>query len=92
MQAEDLARVSGQAEDRTATILDCRGLICPLPLMKTQQALRGLQEGQVLEVLTTDPQFQVDVEAWARQAGYEVVSLGPADGTYRFRIRRMRRG
>ncbi len=90
MLAEDLVKGSGQAGDRMDGVLDCRGLVCPLPLMKTQQALRGLQVGQALEVLATDPQFQLDLESWARQAGYEVVPLGALDGAYRFRVRRTR--
>ncbi len=90
MQVENLVNVSGQADDQTDAVLDCRGLMCPLPLLKTQQVLHGLQVGQTLEVLTTDSQFQLDLEAWARQAGHEVVALGLRDGSYRFRIRRMR--
>ena len=77
------------AENWTAhEVLDCRGLLCPLPLLKTQQALARLREGQVLEVLTTDPQSQSDLCGWAQLAGHEVVPLAPEGGVYRFYLRR----
>jgi len=69
-------------------VLDCRGLLCPLPLLKTQQALARLREGQVLEVLTTDPQSQSDLCGWAQLAGHEVALLTPEGGVYRFYLRR----
>jgi tRNA 2-thiouridine synthesizing protein A len=69
-------------------VLDCRGLLCPLPLLKTQQAVARLREGQVLEVLTTDPQSQSDLCGWAQLAGHEVVPLSAEGGVYRFYVRR----
>ncbi|MFN3286478.1 MAG: sulfurtransferase TusA family protein [bacterium] len=69
-------------------VLDCRGLLCPLPLLKTQQALASLPEGQVLEVWSTDPGTELNVRAWAQGSGYQVASLPPQDGVYRFHVRR----
>jgi TusA-related sulfurtransferase len=62
--------------------------LCPLPLLKTQQAVARLREGQVLEVLTTDPQSQSDLCGWAQLAGHEVVPLSAEGGVYRFYVRR----
>jgi TusA-related sulfurtransferase len=69
-------------------VLDCRGLLCPLPLLKTQQAVADLRAGQVLEVWTTDPQSESDLRAWAQAAGHHVTPLAPQDGVYRFHVRR----
>ncbi|MCS7236239.1 MAG: sulfurtransferase TusA family protein [Armatimonadota bacterium] len=69
-------------------VLDCRGLLCPLPLLKTQQAVADLQDGQVLEVWTTDPQSEGDLRAWAQAAGHQVTPLPPQDGVYRFHLRK----
>ena len=35
--------------------LDCTGLLCPMPIIKTQQAIKKLASGQVLEMIATDP-------------------------------------
>jgi len=88
MRADNL--VSPKTEAPADAVLDCRGLLCPLPLLKAQEALRGLRIGQVLEVLATDPQAEADLRNWAQQGGHEVEPLAGRDGMYRFRIRRMR--
>ncbi len=69
-------------------VLDCRGLLCPIPLLKTQQALASLSAGQVLEVWSTDPGTELNVRAWAQGSDYQVTSLPPQDGVYRFHVRR----
>lgn len=47
-------------------ILDCYGLLCPVPVRKTAEALLCLQAGQILEVIATDEWFGPDLEAWLR--------------------------
>ncbi|MCS7172479.1 MAG: sulfurtransferase TusA family protein [Armatimonadetes bacterium] len=90
MRTDIPEKAAPEAERPADAVLDCRGLLCPLPLLKTQEALRGLHVGQVLEVLATDPQAEADLRNWAHLAGHEVEPLGRQDGIYRFRIRRMR--
>lgn len=70
--------------------LDVRGLKCPLPILRTKKALAGLQSGQVLKVLATDPGTLKDFEAFARQTGHTLESPPEtcADGEYVFLIRR----
>ncbi len=48
------------------SVLDCYGLLCPVPVRKTAEALRFLQAGQILEVIATDEWFGPDLEAWLR--------------------------
>lgn len=50
--------------------LDALGLLCPLPVIRTQDAVRGLAAGTVLEVLATDPGALHDVRAWCRVHGH----------------------
>ena len=68
-------------------VLDAKGLNCPLPILKARKALKGLEAGQVLEVLATDPGSTADFEAFCRQTGCELTEAGEADGVYRFVIR-----
>ena len=55
--------------------LDCRGLRCPMPIVRLSQAIRKLQDGEHIEVEATDAAFEPDLQAWARQLGHAVVSF-----------------
>lgn len=55
------------------TKLDMSGLLCPLPVLKTQKALRSLEDGMVLEVMTTDPGAVADFQCLAEQDGLELI-------------------
>lgn len=53
--------------------LDARGLLCPLPVIRTQDKIKTLQPGTLLDVYATDPGTLHDVPAWCRVHGHEVV-------------------
>jgi len=53
--------------------VDARGLNCPLPILKAKKALNGMQSGQTLRVLATDPGSVRDFQAFAKQTGNELV-------------------
>lgn len=55
-------------------VLDCSGMSCPLPVIKTSKAIKSLEVGQVLKMISTDPGSQADMEAWSRQTGNELLS------------------
>lgn len=54
----------------TSESLDCRGLKCPLPVLKTEKALAGLPSGATLVVLATDPIAKVDIPLYCLQNGH----------------------
>jgi tRNA 2-thiouridine synthesizing protein A len=68
--------------------VDARGLQCPMPIVKTAQAIRGLPSGTVLEILATDPGSTKDFAAWCRSTGNDLLEATAADGVYRFVVRR----
>jgi tRNA 2-thiouridine synthesizing protein A len=68
--------------------VDARGLSCPMPIVKTAQAMKGLASGTVVEVLATDPGSIKDVAAWARVTGNELIEQTSDGAVYRFVIRR----
>ena len=70
--------------------LDAKGLNCPLPILKTKKMLQGLQLGQVLEVLATDPGAVADFEAFCRQTGNELVESSKQDKIFKFLVKRMK--
>jgi tRNA 2-thiouridine synthesizing protein A len=53
--------------------LDCRGLNCPVPIVRISQAVKKMDAGQTIEVTADDPAFSADVEAWVRKMGHELV-------------------
>lgn len=70
------------------TILDAKGLKCPMPIVRTAQAIKTLASGQLLEVLATDPGAVADFAAWSRSTGNALVASSADGGVYRFIIRR----
>ena len=68
--------------------LDARNLNCPLPILRTRKAIAGLQAGEVLEVLATDPGSVKDLDAFCNQTGHEMLSSEEVGGEYHFRIRK----
>jgi tRNA 2-thiouridine synthesizing protein A len=69
-------------------MVDARGLSCPMPIVKTAQAVKPLPSGAVVELLATDAGSIKDVAAWCRITGNELIEQ-TSDGTvYRFVIRR----
>jgi tRNA 2-thiouridine synthesizing protein A len=69
-------------------VLDARGLSCPMPIVKTAQAIKPLPSGALLELLATDPGSVRDVAAWSRSTGNPIVEQSVDGGVYRFVLRR----
>ena len=67
--------MDGVSPDR---VLDCWGLLCPMPVRKTAQALEEMGLGQVLQVIATDEWFGPDLEAWLRGRPHDLLSLRSA--------------
>ena len=72
------------------TVLDTRGLKCPLPVLRARKAMQGVAQGGVLRVLATDPGTVRDFEAFCAATGYELVDHDEQDGEFTFRIRKDR--
>jgi tRNA 2-thiouridine synthesizing protein A len=75
--------------DTTITqLVDARGLSCPMPIVRTAQAIKSLPSGYVIEVLATDPGSVKDFAAWCRSTGNELIESSSDGAVYRFVIRR----
>ncbi len=73
----------------TTALLDTRGLLCPGPLMETIRAMREVDTGQLLVVLSDDPGAQTDLALWAEKSGNELVSVVAQGGWDEITIRRV---
>ena len=74
--------------EQIAQIVDAKGLSCPMPIVKTAQAVKGLASGQLLGVLATDAGSTKDFAAWAKVTGNELVEQTVEGGVYRFVLRK----
>ncbi len=68
--------------------LDARGLNCPLPILRAKKAINGLEAGQVLKIIATDPGSVKDFEAFCTQTGNELVSTAEDGGEFTFFIKK----
>jgi tRNA 2-thiouridine synthesizing protein A len=80
-----MTQTQAQTVDRT---LDCKGLLCPMPIVKLGKAIKELDAGQVLLLETTDPGSIPDVAAWARSSGHVLLSQDKVGPVMRFWIQK----
>ncbi len=70
------------------TLLDVKGMNCPLPVLKANRALRGMASGQRLRVLATDRASVGDFQAFCRETGHALLAWSEESGVFSFVIRR----
>jgi len=75
------------AADRT---LNCVGLFCPMPILKTRDAMKGMQVGETLEMLSDDPASEADMKSWTARTGQELLEIGKNGAVFRFIVRKAR--
>ena len=68
--------------------LDCRGMSCPIPILKTKKAIDSLTTGQVLKMVSTDPGSVNDVHAWAKRTGNELLNAEESGNEYIFHLKK----
>jgi tRNA 2-thiouridine synthesizing protein A len=70
-------------------VLDAKGLNCPLPILKAKKALKEIEAGQVLQVLSTDPGSVADFQAFSRTTGNELMEHSEEGGVFTFLIKKV---
>ena len=68
--------------------LDCSNLLCPMPVIRTQNALKELTIGDTLEVICTDPGTLSDIPTWCRINNHKVISTTEVDACIIFQIQK----
>ena len=69
-------------------VLDCSGMLCPMPIVKVSKAMKELQSEQVLKLIATDPGSPPDMEAWSRQTGNELLRSTTEESKFVFFLRK----
>ncbi len=75
-------------EQKAALSLDVRGLICPIPVQKTDEAIKQIEPGEVLEVIASDPLTLIDIPAWEAKEPHKILRVVDEWLTIRFYIQR----
>ena len=70
--------------------IDCLGLFCPMPILKTREAMKTLRLGQVLEMTSDDPASEADMKSWSAKTGHDLLEIDRDGSVYRFLVRKTR--
>jgi tRNA 2-thiouridine synthesizing protein A len=82
------ATIGHMSGDPSETVVDARGLYCPIPVLRLARAILRQPSGAVVELLATDPAADADVSAFCREAGHTLVSREVEAEVTRYRVRR----
>jgi len=69
-------------------VLDCSGLACPMPILKTKKAVDSMALGQILKMIATDPGSTPDIEAWTQKTGHQLVETEQDGNKFIFYIKK----
>ena len=68
--------------------LDCKGLNCPLPILKTNQTIAKMEAGQILKVEASDPGSVSDMKAWSKQTENQLITHGVDGGIFTYYVQK----
>jgi tRNA 2-thiouridine synthesizing protein A len=68
--------------------LDCMGLYCPMPIVKTAAKIKELKTGEVLEVVADDKGIKKDMPAWCRTTGHEFLGVEEGCGEIKVYVKK----
>ena len=68
--------------------LDCVGLYCPMPIVKTAEKMKSLAPGEVLEVVADDVGIKQDMKAWCEATGNEIMGIVDTDGEIKVYVKK----
>ncbi len=69
-------------------VLDLKGLLCPMPVVKLQLAIKKLMPGAIVEGIATDPGVMADIPAWSRTSGNELLSIQQQGKEFHFVVKK----
>jgi tRNA 2-thiouridine synthesizing protein A len=70
--------------------LDCVGLYCPMPIVKTAEKMKQMKQGEVLEVVADDKGIKLDMPAWTKATGNEFLGLEEKGGEIKVYVKKTR--
>ena len=80
--------MTDQTQQASEVLVDARGLLCPVPIIRLSKAIKAVPVGGMVRLLATDPGSDPDVKAWEKQTGNELVSTAHNGKEFCFLLRR----
>ena len=68
--------------------IDCLGLFCHIPILKTREVIKRMSAGQVLEMVSDDPASEADMKSWSTRTGHHLLEVERHGAVYRFLVRK----
>jgi tRNA 2-thiouridine synthesizing protein A len=68
--------------------LDCRGMMCPMPIFQLVKRIKAMKVGEEVTMISDDIISKADVPAWCQRTGNELVEATEEDGIFTYRIRK----
>ena len=68
--------------------LDCKGMNCPMPVVKTKKAMDSMENGQILSIEVTDKGSKADIPAMLKRTGNELLAVNEKENVFTFLIRK----
>ena len=69
--------------------LDCFGLLCPMPVIKTAEMMKSMKVGEILEISATDEGIKLDMPAWCKATGNEFMGVVEEKGEFKAYVRKL---
>jgi len=70
-------------------MIDLKGLLCPMPVVKMAKEIKTIEVGQVIEAQASDPGVLADIPAWCKSTGNEMLSMEKKEKIFVFQVRRL---
>lgn len=74
--------------DQPNIVLDLRGLLCPMPVVRLAKAMKEASAGQTVEATASDPGVLADIPAWCKSTGNVLVTMEKGDKVFRFVVQK----
>jgi tRNA 2-thiouridine synthesizing protein A len=76
---------------RANVVVDTTGLFCPMPIVKTSEIMKRIDEGAVVEVISDDPAIEHDLPAWCKSQGHAIEACERQGSRYHYFVRKSAR-
>jgi tRNA 2-thiouridine synthesizing protein A len=80
--------MSTKSGESTTKTIDVRGLFCPEPVFRTKIEMEKLAIGDILKILSDDPESEEDVSRWVKRNGHEILSINKIKKDLEFTIKK----
>ncbi len=80
--------MSTKSDESTTKTIDVRGLFCPEPVFRTKIEMEKLAIGDILKIVSDDPESEEDVSRWVKRNGHEILSINKIKKDLEFTIKK----